>query len=263
MKLVLCILCVSVWQFDAMAQIVTDRPSQSYGPYSLEKGTFQQESSVNYTKRKGFNSGEIYAPVNFFRIGLGKGLELRTANGLSFTNLDQKVQIGFAPFRLGLKAHFTRDAEKRTQIGLLFHGIAIPGLNAGHTGYYGGDLILSIRHQLGTKHGLLYNFAYQGLLPGTPNQLYLIQHAHFTLCYIYHVSDRFSAFAETYGIVDDIAAATSESYQWNMDAGISYLVRPRFQVDYSFGLGFLDLNYFHEIGLSYCIPSKHTSHGNP
>jgi hypothetical protein len=259
----ICLLIILGCCIGLQAQIVTDRPSQSYGPFVLPASSFQQESSVNYSQNLGFAHGVFFGPVNFFRLGLGKQLELRAANGLTFQKLGKDILVGFVPFRLGLKAQLTKNEDRKTQVGILIQGIFATGLNSGYNGYNGGEIILSFRHQLNPRHSLLYNGAYQGAWIGPKTNAYFLQHAHVTLCYGFQVTDRLSLFAETYGVVDDLPYLTSERYQWNADLGLIYILRPNFQIDYSFGFGFLDLNNFHEIGLSYYIPSKNPGNGNP
>lgn len=188
---------------------------------------------------------------------------MRTANGLTFQKLKKDILVGFIPFRLGLKAQLTKNEDRKTQVGILFQGIFATGLNSGNNGYNGGEVVLSVRHQLNARHSLLYNAAYQGVWIGPKTKNYYAQHVHLTLCYGFQMTERFSLFAETYAMADDLAYITTESYKWNADAGLVYLLRPNFQLDYSFGFGFLDLNNFHEIGLSYYIPSKKTSNENP
>lgn len=240
----------------AEGQIVTDRPSQSNGPSVVDRGTFQMESGINYTEVNGFSHGVWTLPKNLFRIGLGKGIELRTANGLQVRATSFGTLVEFFPFELGLKFQLLNREETKTKIGLVVHGFTTAGINQGNSGRRGGNATLAVQHRLNEKHALLYNLKYSLSSVGDIQNGYLVHEGFASLVYSVSLGERIGLFAECYGGVIDFTLLTSQSYHCNVDLGFTASLRPNLQLDYSFGFGILDRFNFQEIGISFCVPSK-------
>lgn len=236
--------------------IVTDRPTQTTGPTSVNKGVFQLETGMQYSKDDGASSGVVQLPINLFRIGLGKGFEIRLVNGISFRKSFSKIEASFSNLQLGFKAQLLNKADKKTQIGFIAHGVTSTGADSWESGMRGGTFALAVNHQLNDKNGISYNLGYELFSFGSLENDFMMRNAFFTLNYSHSMTDKLGIFTEVYGGVTDVDDIDEENMSLNFDAGLTWLLKDNLQLDYSFGFGIVDRMNFHALGLSFYIAPK-------
>lgn len=256
MKIVLSILCMLNLVFTYAQTICPDRPSQTSGPSSVPAGRFQLETGFQYAGNGSFNGGTVSCPTNLFRIGVGKGFEIRMVNGIDFHKSFGNLQTSFSPFQLGFKTQLLNNPDKKTQIGMYIHGITSTGANKWEDGYRGGIAMFMFTHQLNDKNSLSYNLGYQILAYGSLAHSIASSRGSFTLNYAHSMTDHLSIFAEAYGGVDDLAHFDDDNISLNMDFGLAYILKDNLQLDYYFGFGLLDRSNFHAVGVSFFLQKK-------
>ena len=256
MKIIFSILCLLSVSSSYSQTICTDRPSQTTGPTSVPLGRFQLETGFQYSGNGSFNGSVVSFPTNLFRIGVGKGFEIRLMNGIDFYKSFAGVQTSFSPFQFGFKAQLLNNPEKKTQIGMYIHGITAVGANKWEDGYRGGIAMFLFNHQLNDKNTLTYNLGYQMLSYGSLENNFASSRGSFTLNYTHSFTDQLSIFTEVYGGVDDLVNFDNNNIQLNVDFGFAYALKDNLQLDYYFGFGLLDRSNFHALGLSFYLQKK-------
>jgi len=236
--------------------IVTDRPTQTTGPTSVDKGVFQLETGMQYSRDDGTTSGVVQLPINLFRLGLGKGFEIRLINGLSFRKTFSKIEASFSNLQLGFKAQLLNKPEKKTQIGLIAHGVMSTGADSWKSGQRGGVFSLAVNHQINDNNGLSYNLGYEIYSFGSIDNNFMMRNVFFTLNYSHSMTERLGIFTEVYSAITDVDDFHEDQLSLNFDAGLTWLLRDNLQLDYSFGFGIADRMNFHALGLSFYIAPK-------
>jgi Putative MetA-pathway of phenol degradation len=254
MKIILLVAITMCYSFAFSQTITTDRPTQTTGATTVEKGIFQVETGLVLTTNAG-GPGYVAMP-NLFRLGVGKKFELRFVNGFTFQQKPNKIQTSINNFELGFKAELLNKPEGKTQIGLIFHGITSTGFNKFENGLKGTSLTFAFNHQFNPKNALSYNFGYSLFAQGQFGQANIRHNALFTLNYSHSFTNRLGLFTELYAGVNRLANFDEDNIYANLDLGITYLLRDNIQLDYSFGFGGLDRMNFHSIGISFYIDPK-------
>ncbi|MDR9375002.1 MAG: transporter [Schleiferiaceae bacterium] len=220
----------------------TDRPDQTEGPRAVPKGSFQLESGILWEQR-GAQAQESWAlPNTLFRVGLNRWLELRLVPELRYTpTAGGAGDFRFSDLQVGAKATFLN--REKIKIGLLEHLFVPTRLRQGES------RALAMSHRLAVSHSgtgpwsLSYNLGYQhGALLGTDAFLY-------TLSAGYGLSEKLGLFIEGYG-----QAPRGGTARFSADAGLTYLLHPRLQLDYLFGFGLNHPMQFNSIGISWRTP---------
>lgn len=232
------------------AQLNTDRPSQSNSPQTLRKGQFQIESGLSLTNRGANNNQDnvVEAPTALFRIGLSDIFELRIQNGLNFRRGPERIRAAMSNLELGMKTFLLN--KKKTQIGVIFTGIAPTSSGKWQPREKGGNLKFAFEHKIGESGALGYNLGYQ-LSSRAENEFK--HEANYTLYYRHKIKTGVAIFAEVYETFPDLADFDPERIELNFDAGFTYTLSSKMQLDYSFGLGVLQRMNFHSIGLTFLI----------
>jgi len=236
-------------------QIVTDRPTQTTGPTTVPKGTFQLETGSVFSNDNGLK-GQLQLPTNLFRIGLGKAVEIRIINGLTFSNLNNKVEVSFSNFELGFKLQLLNKEDKKTQIGFIAHGFASTGLNSLNSYERGSYVQLAFNHKLNNRNSIGYNFSYLFSYVGSFEYKNIEQNLSYTLNYAHALTQRLGLFVEVYGWFNDFVYYDDNNVEFNFNSGLTYLIRDNLQLDYSFGFGILDRMNFQSLGLSFFIAQQ-------
>jgi hypothetical protein len=242
----------SLYGLFLFGQIVTDRPTQTTGPTTVPKGTFQLETGGVFSNTDGLE-GQLQLPGNLFRIGLGKAVEIRIVNGLTFSNLKNKVEVSFSNVELGFKFQLLNKEDKKTQIGFIAHGFTSTGLNSLNIYERGSHFQLAFNHNLNNRNSIGYNFSYRFSFIGSFDNGDIAQNLSYTLNYAHALTERLGLFVEVYGWFNDFVYYDDNNVEFNFNSGLTYLIRDNLQLDYSFGFGILDRMNFQSLGLSFFI----------
>lgn len=236
-------LLLACFTFGLQAQtIYTDRPDQTEGPRAVPKGSFQLESGILWEQRGAQDQESWALPNTLFRVGLNRWLELRLVPELRYAPTgDGEGDLRFSDLQVGAKATFVN--QEKLKIGLLEHLFVPTRLRQGES------RALAISHRLAVSHSgagpwsLSYNLGYQhGALLGPDAFLY-------TLAAGYGLTEKLGLFIEGYG-----QAPQGRLARFSADAGLTYLLNPRLQLDYLFGFGLNHPMQFNSIGISWRTP---------
>ena len=229
--------------FGLQAQtIYTDRPDQTEGPRAVPQGSFQLESGILWEQR-GTQDQESWAlPNTLFRVGLNRWLELRLVPELRYSPTAGRAgDFRFSDLQVGAKATFLN--REKIKIGLLEHLFVPTRLRRGQQRALAMSHRLAVSHSGGGPWSLSYNLGYQhGALLGPDAFLY-------TMSAGYGLSEKLGLFLEGYG-----QAPRGEMARFSADAGLTYLLHPRLQLDYLFGFGLNHPMQFSSIGISWRTP---------
>ncbi len=218
-------------------EIVTDRPDQTESSSTVPKNNFQIESGVSVEIDE--NDDKVIntaIPSTLFRLGVLDWLELRLVSQFeinSTRNLDiTSRKLGISDLELGFKVQCFQKEEVNFEMAFLSH-LLIPSGSLEFTNEKVGVINkLSIAHELGNKFGVGYNLGYDYL--GRDKGSFTN-----SLALGYSVTDKLGIYIEPYGEWENF-----ENYIANFDAGMTYLLKPNLQLDFSFGTGLNhDMNY--------------------
>jgi len=229
-------------------KIVTDRPDQTESSSTVPKKSLQIESGmlIKFAEEGDISLREIAIPSTLFRYGIGKGIEIRVVN--QYVNIKEKNTSneisGISDLEIGAKIQLFKKESSKTEIAFLSHVILPTGTKEVSFDKLGTINKLSISHELSDNLGLGYNLGYNYF--GYDNGFLT-----YSLVLGIAITERVGMYLEPYGsigILDDHLA--------NFDAGITYLVKDNFQLDFSFGTGInYTMNYL-SAGFSWNIAPK-------
>lgn len=216
-----------------MAQkIVTDRPDQTESSSTIPKKSLQIESGIllGYAEEGGISLREIAVPSNLFRYGITKNVELRVVSQyLNIREENTEMEIsGIADLEIGAKIQLFKKEDSRTEIAFLSHLLVPTGTKEVSIGNVGTINKLCISHELSETIGLGYNVGYNYFGLGNGFLTY-------SLALAVTVTEKAGVYIEPYGDI-----GLFDKYFSNIDAGMTYLLKDNFQLDFSFGTG---LNY--------------------
>ena len=242
------VLCVVCWYPSAHGQeaISTERPSFSNSSSVLVPGRLNVETGFQY-QRTDDSLEELLLNTTQLRYGVSEFFELRM-----FWNLQQAdAQVeganlsgtGFAPLGLGFKMKVLEGQGWIPQTAF----IAEISLRGGTDIFKSERVVPALRYSMGWSIGEkgslthTYNMFWS---EGTDRVTNLL-----TLIYSHGLTDDLTGFMEVYSF------HTKGSNDYRMDAGLIYLIAPRFQVDLSGGVGLSDISpdWFVDTGLSFAL----------
>ncbi len=211
--------------FSLIAQINTDRPTQSASAIVLPKGAFQLEagflSERPNSKIDAFNVQYVNA---LFRFGLLEGVEIRlTQNYLGYHTTGSKVN-GMSPTTLGTKIHLLNENDGLPQISIIGQ-ITLPN----GSGFFQAkkatqELRFNFQNTLSDRLSLGYNLGVAWDNDGLVSLYTAVLGISF--------SDNLTFFLEPYGF---LAKDTPHDSRFN--TGLIYVVSDNFQLDISAGNG--------------------------
>jgi hypothetical protein len=226
----------------AETPIRTDRPSQTYSSYLVQKGVLQIESGVGYVQFNRIGSGQDFFIENFtvnttqLRYGVSKNIELRFSQNISFDRLGPKgdkftSDLLFAPTSIGAKIHVIEERGYVPEISFL------------------GEIGSGIFSDLGDQNIKLFRFNFSNTISSKFSIAYSLgmnfgnnfrnSTASISLLGSYALSNKISAFAEYYTVLNPDFFNTH-----NYDFGVTYLVNNNLQLDMYAG------SYFKENGMA-------------
>ena len=229
-------------------KIVTDRPDQTESSSTVPKKSLQIESGmlIKFAEEGDVSLREIAIPTTLFRYGLGKLIEIRVAN--TYLNIKEKNTSneisGISDLEIGAKIQLFKKESSKTEIAFLSHVVLPTGTKEVSFEKLGTINKLSISHVLTDNIGLGYNLGYNYF--GYENGFLT-----YSLVLGIAVNERVGMYLEPYGSV-----GIFDKHLANFDAGITYLVKDNFQLDFSFGTGInYTMNYL-SAGFSWNIAPK-------
>ncbi len=253
MKYISTIILLSIFPLITFSQnqtekMVTDRPDQTESSSVVPLKALQIETGFVFEKDNSFGN-DYYSysyPTTLFRYGIFKNTEIR----LGFDIMGQKVNneeltLGIGPLYIGNKTKIVEEENCRPEIAIL-GGLILPftAKEEFKTRYTAADFRLAFSHTLNEMFSVGYNFGIQwdGENPA-PGYFYSGSLA-------IGLTNELGMFAEYYGVLPE--AGDKEHL---LDTGITYLVKPNLQLDFSFGIGVNEeaTDHFIGFGLSYLI----------
>ena len=226
--------CMFFVAFNVSAQvIVTDRPDQTESSLTVSRCNFQIESGVSIASNNSVKSTLL--PSTLLRYGVFDGVELRFVFQNESSEIDlegvNKKTTGFSDLEIGTKIQLLKKENVNTEIAFISH-LIIPTAKTGlTTSNFGVINKISISHALSEKIGLGYNIGYD-LVEKQSALTY-------SLALGISISEKVGAYIEPFG-----AWAEQNQFDSNFDLGVTYLIKPNFQLDLSYGVGINnDLEY--------------------
>ena len=213
-------------------ELITDRPDQTESSSTVPKRSLQIESGflVGFAEGEDISLREILAPTTLFRYGVTKGFEIRVVNQLiSIKNKNTNEEYtGIGDLEVGAKIQIFQKEGVNTEVAFLTHIMLPTGTDEVSIGNYGTINKLSISHVITDNIGIGYNVGYNYF--GINNGFFT-----YSLVFGIGITEKSAFYVETYGNVGIL-----DEYLANFDAGFTYLLKPNFQLDFSFGTG---INY--------------------
>ncbi len=233
---------------DEKVEMVTDRPDQTESSSVVPLKSLQIETGFVFEKDNSYGN-DYYSysyPTTLLRYGILKNTELR----LGFEFLGHRVNNnditrGFGPIYLGNKTKITEEEGCKPEIAIL-GGLILPftAKDEFKTRYTAADFRMAFSHTLNEMFSIGYNFGIQwdGDNPA-PGFFY-------SGALGISLTESLGLFAEYYGVLPE--AGDKEHL---LDTGITYLVKPNLQLDFSVGIGVNEeaADHFIGFGLSYLI----------
>ena len=229
-------------------KIVTDRPDQTESSSTVPKKSLQIESGMllKFVEEGDLSLREFAIPTTLFRYGISKGVELRVVN--QYVNIKEKGTSneisGIADLEIGAKVRIFSKENSKTEIGFLSHLILPTGTKEVSFEKVGTINKLAISHELSDNIGLAYNVGYSYL--GFDDGFFT-----YSLVLGIGVSEKVGMYVEPYGRIGLL-----DKHFSNVDAGITYLLKDNFQLDFSFGTGINHTMNFLSAGFSWNIAPK-------
>ena len=213
-------------------KINTDRPDQTESSSTIPKKSLQIESGMllGYAEEGGISLREIAIPSTLFRYGISKNVELRVVSQyLHIREENTELEIsGIADLEIGTKIQLFKKEDSRTEIAFLTHLVVPTGTKQVSLGNVGTINKLSVSHEFSDTMGLGYNVGYNYF--GRENGFLT-----YSVALAIAITEKAGIYIEPYGDI-----GLFDKYFSNIDAGITYLLKDNFQLDFSFGTG---LNY--------------------
>jgi len=240
----LALICSS--QFILAQGIVTDRPDQTESSSTVQKGKIQIETGILVEFREDdlISERQLLLPTTLFRLGVSRTFEIRVLSQLeSVEDQNSATTInGISDIELGTKIQLVQKDNVNTEMAFISHLVIPTGSKQLSNDKFGTINKLSISHELDEKIALGYNVGYNYLGFGDGDLTY-------SMALGYSLSDTIGLYIEPYGEVINLS-----DHEANFDAGITYLLKSNFQLDFSFGAGINhNMNYM-SVGCSFIIP---------
>ncbi|HKM93858.1 MAG TPA: transporter [Prolixibacteraceae bacterium] len=222
-------------------EMVTDRPDQTESSSTIPKNSIQIEMGVLLGNDNEGSSRQLLAPTTLIRYGLTKGIELRLGENIEFNNTKNNPEyvFGVSDLELGAKFQLLKNENINTEIAFLTHLIVPVGSNNLTIGQLGVVNIVAFSHQLNAFMELGYNLGYNYFGAGNGDFTY-------SSALGISITDKIGTYIEIYGELLEI-----NNFVANFDSGITYLIKPNFQLDLSFGLGLNQKTNYVALGFSW------------
>jgi hypothetical protein len=230
-------------QENSFPELIGDRPDQTESAFIVPKGYFQFEDGFIYENETS-NMQNISFSSMLLRYGLFENMELRFANEYNKTKVAGLNDVkGFSPFSVGAKIHVNKEKGWIPQIAFLGHiNIAKTGVKNYMQDYHSTQMALTFNHTMNDSWSIGYSIGVE--FPSDVN--YSI--GTYTLVSGFAITEKVGAFIEVYGDFSKYMNADNK-----VNAGVTYLLAPSFQVDFAggFGLSEYSAENYYTLGLIY------------
>lgn len=225
--------------------IITDRPTQSVSTEIIPRGGVQLETGFAVEIMEigdlSLNMRSIVAPNTLMRIPIANRIEFRLSNTLRYNKIETnnfpiEGKWNIDDIQAGFKWKLTNDESSRTQLALMSHAVLPTGSDFNVRLGIINKLLVARSYANGVSTG--YNIGYDYLGEGNGNLTYAIN-------VVFPVHEKIGFYIEPYGTYNNF-----ETLIANADAGLTYLVKDKFQLDYSFGVGLNNRMNYHALGFS-------------
>ncbi|MEN8929310.1 MAG: transporter [Flavobacteriales bacterium] len=247
MKKIIAILIASFSFSGLYAQeIITDRPDQTEASSVVPLKSLQIESGLllQFNDNSLGKSRNIAAPNNLLRYGITKWFELRVVSQFESNAFNNIKSEGMSDLEIGTKIQLLRKSNINTEIALLSHLIVPTGTESLTNDSYGVISRFCISHVINESSSVGYNIGYN-YRGGNKGDIT------YTLAYGLSVTDKVGLYLEPYGEITDL-----KIHEASLDAGVTYLLKPTIQLDFSFGLGINHKMNYLSTGISWLIVRK-------
>lgn len=222
--------------------IITDRPDQTESASVIPINYFQFESGTAVDVVGDQSNWSIMN--HLFRYGVAKNLEVRLISELSrssFTTASgvKSHSMGISDMQIGLKYGFV---DKDIQLAYLGH-IVLPNGNENFSEEVSFNSFLCFAHGLGNRASVGYNLGIE--FTNEDNYALLA-----TIAVGFSLTEKLGFFTEVY-----TSAPQFEDFDFNYDHGLTYLLKPNLQIDFSIGTGLSNKSNFYSGGISWRIPN--------
>lgn len=260
--LILC-LCFKISSAQYAEKIVSGRPGQANGPFSVGKGIYQIQSGLDFNNVKSDFGSEIATSYSInqnsvFRIGLFEHSEFRFAYGYQIkdelsSNLNEFIEelSGFNALQLGFRQNLMKQKSIIPAIGIQLTA-KFGGFDRYEREQYNYEAKLLLQHHINEALTLNTNISaeYNDQQNNTLGR--------YVLSFGYSLTEKIGLVAEAYGTFNE------NNTDILFDAGISYLLSPNFQLDAYTGYGSNKIagesptieSYFISLGFSYRINTR-------
>ena len=218
--------------------INTDRPDQTEGSSTINKGTFQIETGLLLSEDDNINEKSLFLPSTLLRFGLTDNIELRVFQEIEHKIYHTNTITGFNDLQLGLKLQLFKKENSSTEIAFMSH-INLPNSSYLFSNNRMGVINkLCISHPTDKRTQIAYNIGYDYIQAGNGNLTY-------SFVTSYAVNDKFNAYIEPYGEINELS-----EHLGKINLGFTYLIKENMQLDYSLGSGINHIFNFTSIGYS-------------
>jgi len=243
--------------------LVTDRPDQTESAVVLPVGAFQAELGVAFSRQEqaGISAGEVELPGTLLRYGFSDRIELRIAwpgvvGQESSGPGGREGRGGVADPELGLKASFfAAERGDGLNLALLIHTTLPVGDETLGSPRADPSLRLLGAYELRDRVGLGWNVGYEaGSFEDGGGERHTLGRFVYTGTLGFALAPVWGAFVELFG---DLPASDPEPAAHCFDAGVTFLLTPRLQLDFAAGVGLNEAaqDWFASAGLSFRVPN--------
>jgi hypothetical protein len=246
-----CLFTVSLIAQDERPELVTDRPDQTESSVVVPRKSLQIETGISLTndEAEGAESRTISLASTLLRYGLFENTELRVGVNYDLLRVSQAIGDtslqGFTPVDIGTKVYISEEDGFLPELALIASLTMPYGSEEFRSKYMAPTLLLVASHTISDNLGFGYNIGawWDGENPQAQGK--------YSAALGWVPGDKLGMFAEIFGTFNSNSGAHA------VDAGITYLLAPNFQLDLSAGLA---LNsdaddVFISAGFSWRIPN--------
>lgn len=241
------LLSLMVFSFKLTAQdLVTDRPDQTESSSTIPKNSIQIEAGFLSGNGENKFDEQLLIPTTLIRYGLTRIIELRLGEQIEYkpNGINSKTNFGISDLELGAKIQILRKENINTEIAFLSHIILPTGTDILSINKIGTINKIAFSHSISTVFNIGYNLGYNYFGKGKGDFTY-------SSVLGIKVSEKIGTYVEIYGELTEF-----KDFVVNFDSGLTYLLRPNLQFDFSFGLGLNKKMNYLAIGFSWNINTK-------
>jgi hypothetical protein len=225
-------------------ELTVDRPGIAESPFTVTPGTFQFETGFEYYNRA--NGDVIFLPTMLFRTGISNSAELRITERQTIDKTGEGTVTGLSPLYVGVKVHIIKQKKWIPETDILTNLVIPLGSGPLQPNGLGHELLLLFQNDFSDKFAINYNIGYLWFN--------IEQGEIFTgsMCFNYLPTKRVGLFIEYFTL------STSWPGEHGVDGGMTYLLNPHLQLDFSGGISGLEgnTNYFLSAGFSFRLQRK-------